>query len=328
MQALTSLRRKLAQKCLKQVTVKQYEGQIEQYLRFMGPAPLMPLWSDESAALWIFCEMEVRGLRKNTLKGRIPAFVYGVFTCTGRQCDSGKEKRYSVLSMLSRAIDRLADDVQRKIAVGKASLARCFSVLPGMFGVKAAIQLWAWWIVSYGAMLRCSETCRIKWGDVTFDQDLSTGGGPTSMTIIIRALDGDTFKTHQCSIEFRFMAVVGRGVCPVRAVWGWRQMCIRQYGGLPESVFSYSNDAVRQAFQRTAAAQLGGVPKDYGLQSLRAGAATDAEEEGWSILEIMFMGRWRSPTVLVYLRQGDRWLHELGLPSRTGTSARPSLFRY
>ena len=92
-------------------------------------------------------------------------------------------------------------------------------------------------------------------------------------------------------------------------------------------VFRSSIDGVRRAFQEVAAITLGGDPKDYGLHSLRAGGATDAEELGCSVSEIMFMGRWRSPTVLVYLRQGDRWLHQLGVPARTGTTIRPTLYR-
>jgi hypothetical protein len=120
---------------------------------------------------------------------------------------------------------------------------------------------------------------------------------------------------------------VGDRVCPVKALWAWQQMTIRTYGYLGPDVFSYSVDNVRKAFQVVAAESLGGTPKDYGLHSLRAGAATDAEEMGWNISEIMFMGRWRSLTVLVYLRQGDRWMHQLGLPMRSGTRTRPTLFR-
>ena len=135
--------------------MKHYEGQIKQYLRFMGPAPFIPLWSDESAALWTLHAIEAGRLRKNTLKGRIPAFAFGVYKYTGRQCDSGKDKRCSVLGMLSRAIDRLADDVQRKLAAGKVDLVKCFRGLPAMFEMASAIQLWAWWTVSYGGMLRC-----------------------------------------------------------------------------------------------------------------------------------------------------------------------------
>lgn len=327
MQALVDLRHKLLKNSLKPVTANKYEGQINQYLRFMGPAPLFHVWSDESAALWIFHCLEVRGLAKSTLKGRIPAFAYGVFKFTGRQCETGKDKRYSVLSMVSRAIDRLGDDVQRKIAVGKQGLSRCFGVLTAKHRPDVAIQLWAWWIVSYGAMLRCSEAARIKWDDVQFSAGRNARDVPSNMIITIRALEDDTFKTHQCSVQFRFAALNQQGVCPVHAMWSWALMSRRLLGDLPESVFSMSVDGVRKAFQEVAAVAIGGVPRSYGLHSLRAGGATDAEESGWAISEIMFMGRWRSPTVLVYLRQGDRWLHELGLQPRTGLTVRPTLFR-
>jgi integrase len=325
MQAVVALRRKLLENSLHPNTVRKYESQLGQYLKFMGPTPLLDLWSDESAAFWILHCIEVRGLAKNTLKGRIPAFAYGVFKYTGRRCDTGKENRYSVLSMVSRAIERMADDVQRKLAVGKAGLTKCFDTLVSTFTPESAIQLWAWWIVSYGAMLRCSEVSRIQWKDVIFGEDRTVEGLPKSLIITIRALGENTFKTHQCSVEFKFSAITGPGICPVKAMWSWQQSTLRSYGYLGEAVFSFQVDAVRKAFQQVAAASLGGLPQQFGLHSLRAGAATDAEELGWSVSQIMFMGRWRSPTVLVYLRQGDKWLHELGVPSRTGTTVRPTL---
>lgn len=328
MQAIIEIRRKLLEASLKPVTASKYEGQVAQYLRFMGPAPLIGLWTGESAALWIFHCKEVRGLAKSTLKGRIPAFAYGCFKYTGRQCETGKEKRYSVLSMLSRAIDRMADDVRRKIAIRRDDLLSCFPVIGQLYDVSSAIQFWAWWVVSYGAMLRCSETARILWQDVWFSQEQHASGVPKSMSITIRALEESTFKTHSCSVEFKFHSKPGPGICPVRAMWGWMHMCGRIWGGrLPQAVFTMTVEHSRKALQRVAAEALGGTPTDYGLHSLRAGAATDAEEVGWSISEIMFMGRWRSPTVLIYLRQGDRWLQELGLPARTGTTVRPTLFR-
>jgi hypothetical protein len=128
-------------------------------------------------------------------------------------------------------------------------------------------------------------------------------------------------KTRQCSAEFRFVALTTPGMCPVNALWGWYQMCMRESGQAVGAVFRFSIDWVRKMFQHVAAATIGGVPKDDGLHSLRAG------EVGWSISEIMFMGRWRSPTVLVYLRQGDRWLHQLSLPAKRGLTVRPTLFR-
>jgi hypothetical protein len=164
-QALVELRHKLLKHSLKPSTVRAYQGQINQYLRFMGPVPLFELWSDESAALWVFHDMEVRHLAKNTLKGRIAAFAYGVYQQTGRQVKTKKDERYSVLGMLASAIERLADDVQRKLAVGKLGLAKCFDVLVRRFTAYELVQLWAWWIVSYEAMLRCSECSRIQWQD-------------------------------------------------------------------------------------------------------------------------------------------------------------------
>jgi hypothetical protein len=254
--------------------------------------------------------------------------VYGVYKYTGRKCKTNKDERYTVLGMLYSAIERRADDVRRKLAVGKLELTKCYNALLQMYNhnPEAIVQLWAWWVVSHGAMLRCSECSRIRWADVVFGTELLPGGVPKFMVITIRALEDETFKTHQCAVEFKFVALTEAGVCPVKALWVWKQMTIRTYGYLGADVFSYSVDNVRHAFQAVAAESLGGSPRDYGLHSLRAGAATDAEEQGWAISEIMFMGRWRSPTVLVYLRQGDRWLHQLGLPARSGTTVRPTLF--
>ena len=321
------LRQTLLNASLKEVTVRKYEGQLKQYLAFAGRNPLFELWSDESGAEWILHCLQEQNLAKSTLKGRIPAFAFGVFKYTGRRCDTGKDNRYSLLGMVNRAIERRPDDVRRKIAVGKESLTKCFPHLSTKFDATSAMQLWAWWIVSYGAMLRCSETARIRWEDVTFGEETNHEGIPKNMLVTIRSLEETTFKTHQCAVELRFAAVKEVGICPVRAMWAWQQMTSFKYGGISEQAFSFSVDSVRQAFQSVMAATLGGEPRDFGLHSLRAGAATDAEAEGWSISEIMFMGRWRSPTVLVYLRQGDQWLHQLHLPSRAGTTVRPTLYR-
>jgi hypothetical protein len=77
------------------------------------------IWIDESAALWIFHDINIEGIKKNTLNVRIPAFMYGVFKYRGGQCDLGNDKRYCTLCMLSRAIYCLADDVRLKLAVGE-----------------------------------------------------------------------------------------------------------------------------------------------------------------------------------------------------------------
>ena len=199
------MRHKLATACLKPVTVRKYDLHIGQYLRFMGPAPVVPIWSDESCALWVFHLMEVRGLAKNTLKGKLPAFIYGVHKHTGRVCETSKDRRYSVLGTLSRAIERRADDVKRKLAVGKHGLSQCYRTLVRRYCPEAALQLWTWWVVSYGALLRCSEAGRIQWEDVIFSSEYTEQYIPSAMTITIRTLEDETFKTQQCadSSDFR-----------------------------------------------------------------------------------------------------------------------------
>jgi hypothetical protein len=93
-------------------------------------------------------------------------------------------------------------------------------------------------------------------------------------------------------------------------MWGWCDMSMRMFGRVEGPVFSFSIDWVRKMFQQVASTALGGQLRSFWLQSLRVGGAMDAEELGWSVSEIMFMRRW-SPTVQVYLRSGERWLHEM-----------------
>ena len=73
---------------------------------------------------------------------------------------------------------------------------------------------------------------------------------------------------------------------------------------------------VRKRFQDIAVLVLGGEPRQYGLHSLRAGAATDAETDGKHLSEIMFQGSWKSATVFQYMRNGERRAQELGLQVR------------
>lgn len=269
--------------------------------------------------------MEVQGLAKNTLQGRIPAFVYGVFKHTGRRCVTAATDKYSILGLLSRNIARMADDVKRKFPVGEAALVRMFSHLREILPAQLSIQLWAWWTVAYSALLRSAETVGIMWKDVSFGHFVH--GTPHRMRIVLRASGSQVFKTHTNSVELAFAKVLGKKICPIQALWSWRSACMAMYGGLHEQVFELTVDGVRQAFQVVATAALGGSNADYGLHSLRAGGATDAEEKGYSLSEIMFLGRWRSPAVLVYLSQGERWAQELRLGNKQGTMSRPTLDR-
>ena len=61
---------------------------------------------------------------------------------------------------------------------------------------------------------------------------------------------------------------------------------------------------------------LGGEPGQYQLHSLRARAATDTETHGRYVRKIMFQGRWKSATVLLYMHNAERRAQELGLQVR------------
>jgi hypothetical protein len=67
------------------------------------------------------------------------------------------------------------------------------------------LMLTAWFVVSYGALLRCSATKRIRWSDVKFAGDASQGVTPTYMEIPINN-DVEVCKTHTCKVTFRFKA--------------------------------------------------------------------------------------------------------------------------
>jgi hypothetical protein len=101
----------------------------------------------------------------------------------------------------------------------------------------SATNMWAWWMVSDGALLRCSATSKIKWIDVIFSQKGNANEIPKSMTITIRALVDDTIKPNECSEEFKFVAVEVTAICLVSAFWGWRRMSIRLHDILPDFVF-------------------------------------------------------------------------------------------
>ena len=89
----------------------------------------------------------------------------------------------------------------------------------------------------------------------------------------------------------------------------------KQAGGEQNSsrtVFITDCGVVRKRFQDVAVLMIGGEPGQYELHSLGAGAATDVETNGRYLSEIMFQGRWKSATVLQYMRNGERRAQELG----------------
>lgn len=244
-------------------------------------------------------------MKKNTVRAKLAAFKWAHATLWGRgQVDMAMG---SVLYLTERAVSWRAEDRKPKLAVGReglAALAQCDIVRQG--GDKD-LQLWAWWLLSYRAFLRCSEAARIKWEDVQFQ----VGDDGVRVLCLRQAVSGrQSFKNHAESVEFRIRSV-GGDLCAVRAVVAWCRCRGRPRSG---PVFQMSTEEARAAFQEGAAGCLGGNPSQYGLHSLRAGAATDAEAEGRPVSEIKFLGRWQSASVLQYMRAGEQLAAEYGLP--------------
>jgi hypothetical protein len=79
---------------------------------------------------------------------------------------------------------------------------------------------------------------------------------------------------------------------------------------------------VRQTFQHLTGRVLQQPAGWFGLHSLRAGAATTMEEDGWALSEIMHAGRWRSATVLQYVRNGEQVAQVLGGEGRIPVAVR------
>jgi hypothetical protein len=67
-------------------------------------------------------------------------------------------------------------------------------------------------MVSYGAVLCYSETSKIEWVDVNLNQERNAYDVPKCVIITIKALEEDTCKTHECWVEFNFVAVEGTAI--------------------------------------------------------------------------------------------------------------------
>ena len=312
----------LVQTSLKFSTVGAYSKRVKPYLRFMETLPADWCWTDFSCALWVLHTMEVKGAAKSTLLGLLPAFANMAFRATGHKRETSQKG--SILQMLRQTINQKADDAQRKTPVGERELLRIFGAAEANLKPEQHLQLWAWSTVSYGGMLRCSEAEGLLWENAAFEQDAA--GKPISLTLRMTAEGWNTFKTHKHGVEFHFKQAEKGGVCPVQALFAWRQFTRATQGEATGRIFAWRSDTATKLFKKVGAKALGCDEKWLGLHSLRAGAASDAEEKGWTISQIMFMGRWRSPCVLHYMRNGERMLVDMGQAAGKTLSVRPTMF--
>jgi hypothetical protein len=229
---------------------------------------------------------------------------------------------------MRKVISKMPDKTVRKFPVGLKALERMFPKLIHTVPANHQQQAWLWWLISYAAMLRCSETESMLWSGVQFTMADQFTPSNMQITLLVGEDHDSTFKTHANSVAFQFTAQQHKhpSLCPVMMLWYWYRDSAQRGWPSGDKVFSLSADQARTFFKAAAAAALNMPASEFGLHSLRAGAATDAEELGYTMSQIMFQGRWRSATMLVYLRNGMKMAQELGVRAPKGVSMRSTMF--
>jgi hypothetical protein len=276
---------------------------MEQFATFCALHDLRPA-TEKAVVVWIMHCMENLHLKQKTLQQKIAAYKWA-----HRVVWNLGEPRGALLPLVERNVTRLARDSTPKLAVGRKDLCAVLRLAETQFPVAVFKQLRAWWCLSYAAFLRCSEVGTLKWVHVCCDP-LPSQGAVSSIEVTLAVEGRVVFKNHKESIKLKLVrsSEQFRVLCPLRSLVSWWR--VAPLGG---RVFQLDVGMVRRSFQSMAAQALGGLGEQYGLHSLRAGAATDAEADGRHLSEIMFQGRWKSATVLQYMRNGEQLASVLGV---------------
>ena len=143
--------------------------------------------------------------------------------------------------------------------------------------------------LTFDGLLRGSEVCRARWGDLSRS---ATGSGTGSLLLPRSKVD-------------KF----GRGECTYVSAFALQHLDLlrdlrRFYGkavGENDLIFGVGVDWMRTLIQQRCAAV--GLEGRFGAHSLRVGAAQDLALEGFSLPMIMLAGRWKSPDMpALYIR--------------------------
>ncbi len=324
----------LIDRSLKASTRKNYKASLRQYTQFCQQWPPELLWTEVSGCAWLLDCIDNRKLAKSTVEGKLAALQYGLRRYGRQEHKADRDRRSEgewaepPLKLMRKVISKMPDRTVRKFPVGLRELERMFPTLLHTVPPSHQQQVWLWWLISYAAMLRCSETESMLWSGVQFE--MAGQFAPTGMriTLLVGEDTDSTFKTHANSVAFHLTTQQHKhaSLCPVLMLWHWYRNSAQRGWPAGDKVFSVSADQARQFFKETAAVGLNMPVSQFGLHSLRAGAATDAEELGYTMSQIMFQGRWRSATMLVYLRNGQKMAQELGVSASKGVSLRSTLF--
>lgn len=283
-------------------TVKNAMSQINMYLRYCDELG-EERWGYESLVGWLLHEMQVKHVAKKTLESKLGHYKWGLRNLLGVQLP--EQRPGTDLYLVSRMISRLADDRQPKLPIGLELLQRIVPVVKMLCPGALGQQLAAFYTMTYAGFLRASETCGLQMADTSIVQ---TAQG-AELHFKLAVAGRQVYKTHTQEVQFKCLAGPHKGeACAVAAARDW----IAQRGTAPGPLFTVSQQTARVALQLVAGFLTGQDRYKFGLHSLRAGAATDAEAAGAALSLIMFMGRWRSATVLQYLRNGEQRAQVLG----------------
>ena len=306
----------LLNKAYANTTVKSHSNQIAQYERFLRKLDgFAAPWTEMSCILWVLDSLE-NGLKKATLKAKVAAFVW--YASAHHKLVFQNVSPADPLYLLNRAIARMGNDAKPKLAVTGDMLVGIRDELECVEPKRLATQALAWFVLSYAGMLPASETAHLSVEDVLFPKGSGLSSlPPTHMKVILKVSSCHILKNHTSDATLRFNRVGNFKICPVSCMWEWWKVADHSTG----RVFVLKVDHARALLKRYAALASDNPGGDYGLHSLRAGGATDTDSQGKSLGEIKVMGRWRSTTVLQYIRHADAIAKELGIPQSRGSSA-------
>lgn len=322
MQVIKQEQRKLQQSLLStayaQNTLRAYSSAVQGSNGYLLHAEhgIFDIWSDESIAAWLLHGLYTLKWAKNTLKSKFNAVAWYQQVVRRQAWDDSPG---SIIHLVRRTVDRLGTDAKPKQAIKANRLVSIMEILDNASmspGLRAALvqacPLWAsepdhtaaecaaWFALSFACFFRASETASLRWQDIS----ASTADGKVAqMSIALWTSQFEIRKTSASTVTLVLDAVEASDPAfAISAVRRLSALLLRQHGDISGSVFRITMEHARNVLQVLAARVFGRVQSDFGLHSLRSGAACSADEQGVGLARIMFMGRWRSAAVLSYLR--------------------------
>ncbi len=242
-----------------------------------------------------------------TIRGEI----YGVRNFFVRKYKRFSLSDYPAVALVLRGLKRdiaargdirrpLTDELLTKIYAGLDS-ARYDHVLARALLSFAKLNMLRVSEYAYDNGLPISKQCILRWGDIAF---LPTASAPTRVVLRIRRSKGAQFETAEAGSSCN----CAHGTCAVHDLLRYQRLYHEEFGrDLDAPVFRWASGGMvaRQDVGRLIRKQvmnLGLDPRFYKPHSLRIGGACDWFRYGLDLTTVKLLGRWRSDTILIYIR--------------------------